>query len=128
DLHLNPGYSLDAGENKWTVGIGFSLPILNRNQGAIGEAEAKRKEAAATFESVQAKALAEYDRAAATLAAARTKLSTTDALLEEQALQIASEERLVKGGSGDRSALLSARVERAATLASRVDALAEIQA
>ena len=128
DLHLNPGYSLDAGENKWTLGIGFTLPILNRNQGAIGEAEAKRKEAAATFESVQAKVLAEYDRATATLAAARTKLLTTDALLGEQALQIASEDRLVKGGSGERSSLLSAKVERAVTLASRVDALAEIQA
>ncbi len=128
DLHLNPGYSLDAGENKWRLGIGLTLPILNRNQGAIGEAEAKRKEAAAAFESVQAKVLGEYDRAAATLAAARTKLSTTDALLEEQAQQIASEDRIVKGGSSDRSALLSAKVERAATLASRVEALAEIQA
>lgn len=128
DLHLSPGYSLDAGENKWTIGIGLTLPLLNQNQGPIGEAEAKRKEAAAVFESVQAKVLAQYDRAAATLAAARTKLSTTDALLEEQALQVASEDRLVKAGSGDRSALLSAKVERAATLASRVDALAEIQA
>ncbi|MEI6534545.1 MAG: TolC family protein [Verrucomicrobiaceae bacterium] len=128
DLHLNPGYSLDAGENKWTLGIGLNLPILNQNQGAIGEAEAKRKEAAAMFESVQAKVLAEYDRAATTLAAVRTKLSTTDALLEEQALQIASEDRLIKAGSGDRSALLSAKVERASALASRADALAEIQA
>jgi outer membrane protein TolC len=128
DLHLNPGYSLDSGQNKWAIGVGLTLPVLNHNQGPIGEAEAKRKEAAATFESVQAKALAEYDRAAVTLAAARTKLSTTDALLEEQAQQIASEERLVKSGSGDRSALLSARVERAATLTSRVDALVEIQA
>ncbi|MCE9520688.1 MAG: TolC family protein, partial [Verrucomicrobia bacterium] len=128
DLHLNPGYALDAGENKWTLGIGLNLPILNQNQGAIGEAEAKRKEAAAIFESVQAKVLAEYDRAATTLAAVRTKLSTTDALLEEQARQIASEERLIKGGSGDRSALLSANVERASTLAARADAIAEIQA
>jgi len=128
DLHLNPGYQLDAGENKWTVGIGLTLPLLNHNQGAIGEAEAKRKEAAASFESEQAKVLAEYDRAAASLAAARTKLATTDALLEEQAQQVASEERQIKAGSGDRTALLSAKVERATTLAARVDALADIQA
>lgn len=128
DLHLNPGYQLDAGENKWTLGIGLTLPFLNHNEGAIGEAEAKRKEAAANFEAVQAKVLAEYDRAAATLAAAKTKLATTDALLEEQAQQIAAEERLLKGGAGDRTALLSAKVERATTLTSRIDALAEIQA
>jgi outer membrane protein TolC len=77
---------------------------------------------------VQAKVLAEYDRAAASLAAARTKLATTDALLEEQAQQVASEERQIKAGSGDRMALLSAKVERATTLAARVDALADIQA
>ncbi len=128
DLHLNPGYQLDAGANKWTIGIGLTLPILNHNMGAIGEAEAKRKEAAASFEAVQAKVLAEYDRASATLAAARTKLATTDALLEEQAQQVASEERLIKGGTGDRTTLLSAKVERATTLTARVDALADIQA
>ena len=128
DLHLNPGYSFDAGEHKWTVGIGFTLPVLNHNQGAIGEAEAKRKEAAALLDAVQAKVLAEYDRAAASLAAARTKLATTDALLEEQAQQVASEERLIQAGSGDRAALLSAMVERATTRVARIDARAEIQA
>lgn len=128
DLHLNPGYSLDAGENKWTLGIGLTLPILNHNQGAIGEAEAKRKEAAARFEAVQAKVLAEYDGAVATLAATRTKLATTEALLDEQTQQVAAEERLMEAGSGDRSAWLSAKVERATTLTSRIDALAEIQA
>ena len=128
DVHLNPGYSFDTGEHKWTIGIGLTLPILNHNQGAIGEAEAKRKEAAALLDAVQAKVLAQYDRAAASLAAARTKLSTTHALLDEQAQQVASEERLVLAGSGDRAALLSAKVERATTQVARIDALADIQA
>ncbi|CAN5885397.1 TolC family protein [soil metagenome] len=128
DLHLNPGYQLDAGENKWALGIGLTLPLLNHNQGAIGEAEAKRKEAAAMFESVQTKVLADYDLAAVTLEAARTKLATTNALLEEQARQVASEERLLAAGSGDRSALLSAKVEQATTSVARVDSVVEIQA
>ncbi|KAB2642320.1 MAG: TolC family protein [Verrucomicrobia bacterium] len=128
DLHLNPGYALDAGENKWTLGIGLTLPILNHNQGAIGEAEAKRKQAAATFDAVQAKALAEYDRAATALAATTTKLATTHVLLDEQTQQVASEERLLQAGSGDRAALLSAQVERATTRIARIDALADIQA
>jgi len=128
DIHLNPGYSFDTGENKWTLGIGLTLPVLNHNQGAVGEAEAKRKEAAAMFHAVQAKVLAEYDRAAASLAAAKAKLATTDVLLDEQAQQVASEERLVQAGSDDRSALLSVEVERATTRIARIDALAEIQA
>lgn len=128
DIHLNPGYSLDSGVNKWAIGVGLTLPILNRNEGPIGEAEAKRREAAAVFESVQAKVLAECDRAAATLAAAQKKLATTDALLAEQGQQVAEDERLLKAGSGDRTGLLSAKVERAITQASRVDALAEVHA
>ena len=128
DVHLNPGYQLDAGENKWTLGVGITLPVLNHNQGAVGEAEAKRKEAAALFEAVQAKVLADYDRAYASLAAARKKLATTDALLDEQAQLVALEERMLKAGSGDRTALLSAKVERATTLTARIDALADIQA
>ncbi len=128
DVHLNPGYSFDQNENKWTLGIGLTLPILNHNQGAIGEAEAKRKEAAAKFNAVQAKVLADCDRAAAAVSAARAKLATTDEMLGEQDKQMASEQRMVAAGEGDKVALLSAQVERATTLAARLDALIELQA
>ncbi|HEV7402838.1 MAG TPA: TolC family protein [Chthoniobacteraceae bacterium] len=128
DLHLMPGYQLDAGVNKWSVGIGFTLPILNQNGGAIGEAEAKRKEAAAKFDAVQAKALAECDRAAAGVTAGRAKLAVTEEMLAEQGKQIESEQRLLAAGEGDRLALLAAQVERATTLAARLDALVELQA
>ncbi|MEA3213208.1 MAG: outer membrane protein heavy metal efflux system [Chthoniobacter sp.] len=128
DLHLNPGYQLDAGENKWTLGVGITLPILNQNRGPIAEADAKREEAAAKFNAVQAKVLADCDRAAAAVHAARAKLAVTDELLAEQARQLGSEARLVEAGEGDKLALLSARVERATTLTSRLDALVELQA
>ena len=128
DIHLNPGYQLDGGANKWTLGIGLTLPILNHNQGPIGEAEAKRKESAAKFNAVQAKVLADCDRATAAVGAAREKIATTDALLGEQKKQLESEQRLVAAGEGDRLALLSAQVEQATTLVSRLDALVELQA
>jgi outer membrane protein TolC len=128
DLHLLPGYQLDAGQNKWSVGASFALPILNHNGGAIGEAEAKRKEAAAKFDAVQAKALAECDRAAAAVSAGRAKLAVTDEMLAEQGKQIESEQRLLAAGEGDKQALLAAKVERATTLAARLDALVELQA
>ncbi len=128
DLHLNPGYQLDAGENKWTLGVGLTLPLLNHNEGAVGEAEAKRQEAAVMFEAVQAGVLADYDRASVALTAARKKLSITNALIAEQAAQIATEERLITAGAEDRTALLSAQVERASTLTARIDALTEVAA
>ena len=128
DIHLNPGYQLDAGENKWALGIGLTLPILHQNQGAIGEAEAKRREAAAKFNAVQAKVLADCDRAAAAITAARAKIATTDGLLSEQEKQLQFEERMVVSGEGDKLALMSSKVERATTLTSRLDALLELHA
>jgi outer membrane protein TolC len=128
DIHLSPGYQLDAGENKWTLGIGLTLPILNQNKGPIAEAEAKRKEAAAKFDAVQARVLADCDRAAAGVTAARAKLATTDGLLAEQDRQIESLQRIVAAGEGDKVSIVSAEVERAATRISRLDALADLQA
>lgn len=128
DIHLNPGYQLDSGENKWTLGIGLTLPILNQNQGPIGEAEAMRKEAAAKFDAVQAKVLADCDRAAAGVSAARAKLATTNELIAEQDRQIESLGRILAAGEGDKIALLSAEVERATTRISRLDAITELHA
>ena len=79
DLKLGPGYKLDQNENKWTLGIGFELPILNQHKGAIAEAEGRRAEAAARFHAVQARALAEIDVALAVYRAARAKAEAAGA-------------------------------------------------
>ena len=126
DIHFDPGYQLNAGENQWNVGVGLTLPILNHNQGAIGEAEAKRKEAAVSFDAVQAKALVEYEKAVSSLSAAKTKLKSVDALIAELKLQTASEERLLNAGSGDKTSLLSAKVEEAVAQVSRVEAMGDL--
>ena len=128
DVHLNPSYTFDGGLNKWGLGVGLTLPILNQNKGAIGEAEGKRREAAAKFDVVQAKVLADCDRAAASVNAARAKLATTENLLAEQARQLDAEQRLVAAGEGDKLAVFSSQVERATTAVTRLDALVELQA
>ena len=128
DVHLNPSYTFDGGANKWGLGVGLTLPILNQNQGAIGEAEGKRREAAAKFDVVQAKAIAECDRAAASVSAARAKLAVTAELLAEQARQLDAEQRLVAAGEGDKLTLSNALVERATTAVTRLDALVELHA
>ncbi len=128
DVHFNPGYQFDAGRDKWGLGLSLTLPILNQNQGAIGEAEAKRREAAAKFNVVQTKALAECDRAAAALLAARVKLATAEGLRTEQERQFETEKRLVTAGEGDRLTLLTSEVERATALITRLDAAVELQA
>ena len=66
DIHLNTGYEYDQGLQKWgLLGFGVELPLLNRNEGPIAEAEARRKQAAARFEALQARVIADLDRALA---------------------------------------------------------------
>src|SRR5207302_4652444 len=57
DVHLSPGYEFDQGDSKWSVGITVELPVLNQNQVPIAEAKARRAEAAARFNALQAKGL-----------------------------------------------------------------------
>ena len=127
DLHLNPGYSLDSGQNKWTLGSGVALPILNRNQGPIAEAEAKRQEAGAQFDTVQSKVLAECDHATAAIAGSRLKLAAARKLLASQAEQISMEARGVSAGESDQLILLSAKVEQATARTYELDAEIELQ-
>lgn len=64
DLHWSPNYEYDQGANKWRLGLSLELPVLNRNQGPIAEAKAKRDEAAARFIALQAKVTSDIDAAA----------------------------------------------------------------
>lgn len=63
DVHLGPGLQWDQGERKWTIGVGFELPIFNRHRGAIAEAAARREEAGAKIFAAQAAALNRLDAA-----------------------------------------------------------------
>jgi len=49
DINLGPGYTYEERNSFFTVGLSATLPLFNRNQGPIAEAEARRSEAAASF-------------------------------------------------------------------------------
>ena len=127
DLHLGPGYSFDQGQDKWTIGFNVTLPVLDQNRGPIAEALAKRREAAANFNALQAKALGELELALARYRGALTKLETAGQLLAAQEKQQHSAEALFKAGENDRLTLVSAQVELHAARLSRLDALLEAQ-
>jgi outer membrane protein TolC len=82
DVHLGPGYTLDQGEGKWTLGLSLSLPVFNQNRGPIAEAQAAREAAAARFAAAQARILAEVDQAVADHAAALASRAALAALRE----------------------------------------------
>jgi outer membrane protein TolC len=128
DVRIGPGYEYDQGLNKWAVvGVSIELPVLNRNQGPIGEADARRSESATHFLQLQASVLAAFDRAVA------NRDHTVAALAHAGDLSIAADDRLreatraLHAGATDRSTVLD--VELAAIQAQRthLDARVRLQ-
>lgn len=127
DIHLGPGYEFDQGSHKWGLGVGAELPVLNRNEGPIAEAEAKRDEAAARFLALQAQVIAEIDRAIVVRAASQEQLRQLDTLLDTHQRHVQSIEAMVKAGGADQLELSSARLEAALTEVARLDAMTKAQ-
>jgi outer membrane protein TolC len=122
DVHLNPGYQFDQGEHKWTLGISVELPVFNQNQGPIAEAKAKREESAARFLAVQAKVIADIDRALAGRAAAIEQVERQAGLTKLAQQQSATAENLLKAGASDKLEFASAQLEAAANELAYLDA------
>jgi outer membrane protein TolC len=128
DIRLGPGYEYDQGLHKWGLSVGTDfLPIFNRNQGPIAEAQAKRAEAAAHFLALQAQVMGEIDRALAARAASQEQLRQIDALLDTQRKHVQAVEAMVKAGAADQSELRTAQLEVATTESTRLDAVVKAQ-
>ncbi|MBN8765289.1 MAG: TolC family protein [Thiobacillus sp.] len=127
DISLGPGYTWDAGQVKWSLGLSLVLPLLNRNEGPIVEAKARREEAAAAFLAVQAKAIAEVDEALAGYGYAVQMFETADALLRDQQKTERAVAAAFQAGEVDRLAWMSARFETAAAELARINALTQAQ-
>ncbi len=114
DVHLGTGYQWDQGESKWSFpNLSAELPLLNRNQGPIAEAQARRATAAVRVEAAQAKAITEIDAALAAHQAARGRLGTMELLAAEQEKQAAAIEAQARAGALDGLDLISAKIELA---------------
>jgi cobalt-zinc-cadmium efflux system outer membrane protein len=127
DIHLGPGYSWDQGENKWSVGLSLTLPVFNRNQGPIAEAEARRTETAARFTALQARVIGEVARALAGYQAALRALETADALVSSRKEQQHSVQSIFDLGQTDRLELVSVQLEVDSAMLSRLDAFFKVE-
>jgi outer membrane protein TolC len=85
DIHLQPGYQFDQGDNKWSLGLVVELPVLSHNQGPIKEAQAKREEAATHFIEVQTKVMSELDAGVELLSLTQKNLEDLRGLAQTQA-------------------------------------------
>ena len=112
----------------FTIGFSTVLPIFNRNQGPIAEAEAARKKAAADFLAAQAQGIAETDAA---LAAYRSPFAefqhAKTALIALQTDRTAMQRRSVAVGETDQLALNGILLEGSAATLAELDALGRVQ-
>lgn len=114
DVKLGPGYKLDQTANKWTLGIGFELPLLHQHEGAIAEAEARRAETAARFMAAQARAMGEIDIALAVYRAARSKAEAAGSVAADVKTQTAAAAQLNTEGETSKLEVTQRRVEQGA--------------
>jgi outer membrane protein, heavy metal efflux system len=123
DIHLSPGYEYDQGDNKWSLGLSVTLPVFNHNQGAIAEAQARRTEAAARFNALQATVLAEIDLAFAGYQAALHKQADAEAMLVDLQRQEKSARALLEAGEISRTELAGLQLQFSTAALARQDAL-----
>ena len=121
DIHLGPAYVWDQDALKWQLGVSFSLPVFNRNEGPIGEAEARREEAAAKFNALQARAINEVDAAWTSYQTVARQLISADAALQEQHKRQRSTVAEFNAGESDHVALTGGQIELVTFELARLD-------
>ncbi|MGA2661903.1 MAG: TolC family protein [Verrucomicrobiota bacterium] len=127
DVHLGPGYQYNQGDNQWLLAITVTLPVFNQNQGPIAEAKAKRAEAAARFDALQAGVLSEIDRAVAGYRAALKKRADADALLARLKKQEQRSSAMFDAGEISKGELAALRLQLSASALARLEALVKSQ-
>lgn len=114
NLSVGPGYQYDQGQNKFSLSFQSDLPVLNANGGPIGEAEARRREAAGSFIALQAQIIGEIDRALAAWRTASQSLEVAQTLATRQADRKARNAMVFRAGAIDHVTLLTGDLESAA--------------
>lgn len=128
DIHLGPGYTFDAGADKFLLPLSaVSLPLFNRNEGPIAEAEARRAQAAAHVNAVQALAINDSARALRNYQNALDYLHLADTLLSEQQQRLRALQKTFQVGETDRLTLALAQHEFYAQTLARQDARVQVQ-
>jgi outer membrane protein TolC len=128
DIQLGPAYDFDEGHNKFSVGVGMTLPLFNRNQGPIAEAVARRKQEAASFLATQARVIAESETTLGLYKVALEELADTERLAELQETRLRMANTSLAHGESDRLMLSQTLLESVAAQEARVQSIYHAQA
>jgi outer membrane protein, heavy metal efflux system len=127
DIDIGPGYAFEEGSHLISLQLGAALPIRNRNEGPITEAEAQRKGAGTQLLATQSAVIAETDRGFAQYdsAFAAWKAAAQSAMEAQQQRQ--NMHRWLEAGEADRLQAVSAEIQAAVAERARIDALHQAQ-
>jgi len=127
DIQLGPGYNFEEGHNNYFLGFSATLPIFNKNQGPIAQAEAERERVAAEFQALQLQVIGQSRSALVGYRYALAQLAQADRLVAQQA----ERERLARNtfnrGETDRLSLTGSLLQTVTTARARLDALNRAQ-
>ena len=124
DISIGPGYTYEEGNGFFAPAASLVLPIFNRNQGPIAEAEAARKQAASALVEKQAQVIAESEQALAVYTAALKEFTeANESLRQLQDEQEQRATRAVHAGEEDRLSLNGVQIESSVIAGARLDAL-----
>ncbi len=127
NFNLGPGYTYEERNSFFTVGFSTSLPIFNRNEGPIAEAEGRREQAAAVFLQKQAQVIEKSERAFAVYEAALKAFMQTESSYQLQESQLQIVEQNISAGADDRLSLDAVQIQVLAMAQARLSALGRAQ-
>lgn len=127
DIDLGPGYAFEEGVHLISLQLGAVLPLRNRNEGPIAEAEAQRKVAGAQLLATQSAVIADTDRALARYKAACAVWTEAEKSVREATAQSRRAHQWFESGEADRLVVISADLQTAFAERARFDALHQAQ-
>jgi len=119
---IGPGFELDQGEGKWSLSLGLTLPIFDRNKGPIAAALAQRDAQAARFLELQNRIMADVDRALAAMQSAARDVATARQMRETAAQLTRARAAQVAAGDISRVELARTEIELADAMRAELDA------
>jgi cobalt-zinc-cadmium efflux system outer membrane protein len=123
DINIGPGYTFEERQSFFTVGLSTTLPLFNRNQGPIAEAEAHRIEASTAFLERQAQAITRSEGALAAYSAALNEQAAVQSLSKLQDSQLQILQDAIRVGADNRLNLDSVEIQSWVLARAQLDAL-----
>lgn len=113
DFSLGPAFRWREGQQRWTLGVSFDLPVFNRNEGPIAEAEARRESISKQFDQLQTSVVAQVEQAFASYRAVideRRSVTELSGAAEQRLLAV---QQLFELRDVDYTSVVAARLELA---------------